>query len=91
LISTALGFIAGSALNYALSIYFVFHSGRFEKRSNEFIVFINISLLGVLLNHSVMYLGFGVMMINYKIVKFASLVIVTIFNYLTKKYIVFLK
>ena len=91
LISAAAGFIVGSILNYVLSIIFVFHSGRYSRRTNEFIVFIILTLLGVLLNHGVMYLGHEIILINYKVVKVVSLVIVTIFNFLIKKYIVFLK
>ena len=91
LFSAAAGFIIGSALNYVLSIMFVFHSGRFNRRTNEFIVFIILTLVGVLLNHGVMYLGHGIILINYKVVKVVSLVIVTIFNFLIKKFIVFLK
>jgi len=90
-VSAATGFIAGSALNYILSVLFVFHSGRYSRRTNEFIVFIIITLLGVLLNHGVMYMGHGIFLTNYKVVKVVSLIIVTIFNFLTKKFIVFLK
>ena len=91
LISAATGFISGSTLNYVFSIFFVFHSGRFNRRKNEFIIFIILTLIGVLFNHGIMYLGHGIFMISYKMVKVVSLFAVTIFNFLTKKYVVFLK
>ena len=91
LTSAAFGFIVGSTLNYVLCVLFVFHSGRFKRKTNEFITFIILTFLGLLLNHAIMYLGHGALLINYKWVKIASLVIVTFFNFFSKKYIVFLK
>ena len=91
LVSAAIGFILGSTLNYVLSVLFVFHSGRFKSKFNEFFTFIILTFIGLLLNHTIMYLGHGIYLINYKLVKISSLVIVTIFNFISKKYIVFLK
>ena len=91
LISTSIGFITASTLNYVLSIMFVFHSGRFDKRLNEFILFFTLTLLGVFLNHGIMYLGHGILLINYKLVKIASLAVITFSNFFGKKHIVFLE
>lgn len=91
LISTATGFIIASCINYILSVKFVFYTGRFKKRSNEIFVFMMVTSLGIILNHIIMYSGHELLLINYKLVKILSLVLVTIFNFLTKKFIVFLK
>lgn len=91
LISTATGFIIASGINYILSVKFVFYTGRFKKRSKEIFVFIIVTCLGVILNHVIMYSGHEILLINYKLVKILSLILVTIFNFLTKKFIVFLK
>ena len=91
LISAPVGFLGGSILNYFLSDLFVFERGRFKTRKIEFIMFLIITMLGVLLNNIIMYIGFGLLSINYKLTKVGALFFVTIFNFLTKKYLVFLK
>ena len=91
LISTAAGFLAGSIINYYLSVKYVFIAGRYKKVETELLIFMAFTLLGLVLNHFVMYSGCEWMNIDYKIVKIISLIIVTIFNYLTKKIFVFKK
>ncbi len=91
LFATALGFLLGSLLNYWLSIKYVFIRGKFNKTQTELIVFMIFTVLGLLLNHLIMYLGCEWGGISYKIVKFLSLFTVTIFNFIAKKYFVFLK
>ena len=84
LISAPVGFLGGSILNYFLSDLFVFERGRFKNRKIEFIMFLVLTILGVLLNNIIMYIGFGLLAINYKLTKIGALFFVTIFNFLTK-------
>ena len=91
LISTAIGFLVGSTLNYLLSIKFIFISGKYKKRETEFIIFMIFTIMGLLLNHLIMYFSTSLILLDYKFGKIASLIIVTIFNFLTKKFIVFIK
>jgi putative flippase GtrA len=91
LLSAAAGFLLGSSLNYILSIKWVFFRGRFNKYSTEFSVFILLTFLGLILNQVVMYLFTGLFLLNYLYSKLFALVGVTVFNFLTKKYIVFIK
>ena len=90
LLSAACGFITGSTLNYFLSITFVFESGRFNKRSKEIFLFFFFTIFGLVLNHIIMYVGHGLILLDYKIAKFISLVLVTAFNFTSKKYFVFI-
>lgn len=91
LLSTAIGFIVGSILNYYLSIKFVFVSGKFKKYETEFSVFMIFTILGLGLNHLIMYSGCDLLTWDYKIVKILSLLLVTAFNFITKKIFVFIK
>ena len=89
LFATAIGFFVGSTLNYALSLFYVFEGGRFNTKFSEFSVFIIFTALGLALNHFIMWLGVDVIESNYLLIKIVSLVLVTLFNFLTKKFIVF--
>ncbi len=91
LVSTGLGFIFGSIINYYLSLMYVFESGKYKKKKTEFIIFMVFTIIGLGLNHLIMYSGSSLLMIDYKLVKIISLIIVTAFNFLTKKIFVFLR
>lgn len=89
LIAAAIGFILGSSLNYILSVKWVFISGKFKNKVIEFNIFILFTFFGLGLNHLIMYLGVENLKVDYKGVKIIALVLVTLFNFLTKKYFVF--
>ncbi|VAW20111.1 hypothetical protein MNBD_BACTEROID01-281 [hydrothermal vent metagenome] len=89
LIATGIGFIVGSVLNYLLSILWVFERGRYKNQTIEFSLFLLFTLIGFVLNHLVMWVGVDFLYISYMIVKIFSLVVITLFNYLSKKYLVF--
>jgi putative flippase GtrA len=91
LLSAGVGFILGSSINYWLSIKWVFTRGKFNNYASEFSVFILFTFLGLLLNQLIMYICTGLLLWLYLYSKMVAIIIVTIFNYLTKKYIVFLK
>jgi putative flippase GtrA len=91
LISTGIGFILGSVVNYYLSIKYVFVSGKYKKNKSELLIFMVFTSIGLGLNHFIMYSGCDIINWDYRIVKIASLVIVTAFNFITKKIFVFIK
>ena len=90
LFSAAIAFLIASIINYLLSILVVFKTGRHKNKKKEFIYFLLFTSVGVILNHSVIYFCTNTFMINLFISKSFSTVIVTIFNFLTKKHFVFL-
>ena len=91
LLSAAIGFILGSSVNYLLSIKWVFTRGKFKTYTSEFSIFILFTFFGLLLNQLIMYIGTGLLFYLYLYSKVIALIFVTAFNFLTKKYIVFLK
>jgi len=88
-ISSAIGFLVGSALNYTLSRRFVYRPGRYSQRV-EGVMFFVITAAGLVLNQGVMWVGTGVLGVNYMATKGGALVIVTSWNFYSKKYLVFL-
>lgn len=88
-ISAGIGFIGGSTLNYLFSIKWVFKSGKFSNNFIEFSMFLLFTAIGIGLNQITMYLSVEALHINYMISKVISIIIVTVFNYLSKRFIIF--
>jgi len=84
-----MAFSIASILNYVLSVRYVFLAGRFG-RANEFAIFMVTTVVGLGLNQLTMWVLVGVAGIGYMLAKCASLTIVTGWNFLSKKRIVFL-
>jgi len=88
-ISTAVAFMLASTLNYVLSIRYVFESGKWS-RTFEFSFFLVTSLVGLVINQLSMWLLVGVCGIDYLLAKTISIVAVTVWNFASKKKLVFL-
>ena len=89
LISTAVAFMIASTLNYVLSVRWVFESGKLS-RVFEFSFFVATSLVGLLLNQLCMWLLVFVGGLNYLFAKAISIGVVTVWNFVSKKKLVFL-
>ncbi len=93
-VSTAAGFVVGIAVNYILSLAFVF---RAEDNKNSgksiaaFAAFLIIGLVGLGITEILMHLGVNVLHFNYMIVKIVTAAIVLVWNYLGRKIFVFNK
>lgn len=94
LVSNLIGLMAGNVVNYLLSIGWVFSSEKrkMEKhRLLEITVFVLISLLGMGLNEFLMYLFVGVLAIQEMVSKIVAAIIVLLYNFFARKYILFKK
>lgn len=92
LISTAMGFVVGLAVNYVLSLTFVFRSD--DNRSSgkslrEFIVFALVGVVGLGITECLMHLGVNIMNYHYMITKVITAGIVLVWNYIGRKLLVF--
>ena len=91
-IATVIGFLAGTAVNYILSLHFVFVSAKSSnlgKSAKDILVFIIIGIIGLLINELGMYLGTVVFGIHYMIVKVLNAAIVMLWNYIARKILIF--
>lgn len=94
LVSNLIGLMAGNVVNYLLSIGWVFSSEKrkMEKhRLLEITVFVLISLFGMGLNEFLMYLFVGVLVVQEMISKIVAAIIVLLYNFFARKYILFKK
>jgi putative flippase GtrA len=89
LLAAPLGFAAGLALIYLLSVRWVFAERRLADRRIEFAVFTFIGLVGMGINELILYIGvdrFGLGPIQAKI---PSAALVFCFNFATRKLLLF--
>lgn len=91
IVGTASGFCVGLIVNYVLSILFVFNEKGKSKTVKGFVVFVVLSVIGLFLNMLGMYLGYDVMKINQWVVKIVVTIIVLVYNYISKRLLLFKK
>jgi len=89
LAATALSFTAGTALNYALSVLWVFDIRAVEDRRLEFGFYLFISALGLGLNALSMLLFTGLLRLHYLVSRVLSATLVFFFNYFSRKKLLF--
>lgn len=82
-ISNIISVSLSTIINYILSKIIVFN---FSNTLRNFVVFIILSLVGLLINEGLIVLCVNVFIIDYKVGKIISTGVVTCFNYLTRKY-----
>lgn len=83
LISQIISFLVSFIFNYLLSIKWVF-----DAKENILFKFIVFSLIGLLLNEILLYIGIDILNKNTVITKVLSTIIVMIFNFITRKIII---
>ena len=93
-LATAIGFITGLSVNYILSITFVFASAKTTnagKSIKDMIVFSVVGIVGLLLSELGMFIGADILSIQYQIVKLGVTVIMLLWNYMGRKFLIFNK
>jgi len=86
-VGTGLGFTISLLFNYILSCMFVFQTNTTEK--NKFIKFTLLSLVGLGIHLLGMYIFYDLCGMNEWIIKIILTFVVLIFNYITRKKIIF--
>ncbi|MCD8316248.1 MAG: GtrA family protein [Eggerthellaceae bacterium] len=85
LISTTISFIVSVIFNYIASMKYVFTHKEGLARRREFMIFVVLSAIGLLINDVLMYVGTDIILIDYRITKIGSALIVTVWNFITRK------
>lgn len=84
LLSSGISFGVSVTVNYILSMTFVF-KGKKQNKTLEFIIFLLLSIGGLLLNELIIWLGVTYTTIHYLVIKFLAMVIVPVYNFITRK------
>lgn len=83
--SSAISFIVSTLLNYVLSMRFVFSGKEGMTRWAELLIFITLSVIGLGLNQMIMWIVVEEMKIFYLFAKILSSIIVSVFNFISRK------
>lgn len=92
LVSNLIGLATGNVVNYLLTMRWVFSTEKRKMGKHvllEVIVFVLISLLGMGLNELLMFTFVGVLHIQEMVSKVCAAIIVLLYNFLARKYILF--
>ena len=87
LLSAGISFTVSVVINYLLSMSWVFKSNKKRGKKEEFIIFIVLSLGGLLLNQVMMYVFVDYMNLYYLLAKIVATAIVMIYNFTSRKLI----
>jgi putative flippase GtrA len=89
LLSATLAFIVGIAINYQLSIHWVFDQRAISNNYIEFLIFTFIGILGILLNLGIIFFLTEQLNIFYLHSKLTATAIIFLFNFSTRKIYLF--
>ena len=90
-IGTGCGFLVGLAFNYIFSVLFVYKEKGNSKTMGGFLLFSLLSAGGLAIHLLGMYLGYDLLHINEWIVKIILTAVVLVYNYITRKVLIFRK
>lgn len=85
LISTTVSFVVSVVFNYFASMRFVFKRKDDMSRRREFIIFVVLSVIGLILNDVFMWLMVDFLFIDYRISKIVVTFLVAVWNFVTRK------
>ena len=84
LVASAVAFSVSVIANYILSMLFVF-KGSENGKLKEFIIFVALSIGGLLINQFIMWIGTEMLAVYYIWVKIFACIFVPIYNFVTRK------
>ena len=85
LVSATISFIASVVFNYVASMRYVFTHKEDMSRHREFIIFVVLSVIGLIINNALMWAGVELLHVHYLIVKIVATAVVMVWNFVTRK------
>lgn len=85
LISAFLSFTLATVFNYIASVKWVFDVDEKRPKSQNFILFVGFSIVGLGINEAIMYLGVDILREHFMVVKIFATAIVMVFNFVSRK------
>lgn len=85
LVSATISFTVSVIFNYLASMHYVFTHKEGLSRHREFIIFVVLSVIGLLINNFCMWAGVELLNIHYLITKIGATFIVMVWNFVTRK------
>ena len=85
LVSATISFTVSVIFNYLASMRYVFTHKEDMSRQREFVIFVVLSVIGLIINDAMMWAGVELLSINYMLVKIIATAVVAIWNFVTRK------
>lgn len=85
LISSAISFTVSVIFNYIMSVKWVFNVSGERSQTQDFAVFIVLSVIGLGINSLIMWIAVDKLHIFYMISKIGATAIVMVYNFITRK------
>lgn len=85
LISATISFTVSVVFNYLASMRYVFTHKEGLSRQREFVIFVILSVVGLIINDVLMWLGVDSFGFNYMLVKIFATAVVMVWNFVTRK------
>ena len=85
LVSATIGFTVSVVFNYLASMRYVFTHKDGMSRRREFIIFVVLSVIGLVINNVILWAGVELLHVHYLIVKIFATAVVMIWNFVTRK------
>ncbi len=85
LVSATISFTVSVVFNYVASMRYVFTHKEDMSRRREFIIFVVLSVIGLVINNLCMWAGVELLGIHYLITKIGATAIVMVWNFVTRK------
>ena len=85
LVSATIGFTVSVVFNYLASMRYVFTHKEDMSRTREFVIFVVLSIAGLLINNACMWAGVELLHVHYLIVKIGATAVVMVWNFVTRK------
>lgn len=89
IIAATFGFCAGLVITYVMSIKWIFDKRKISNSYVEFLIFALIGGIGIVLTYFIMLILSNIVPLHYTLLKIVTSVIITIFNFVAKKLLLF--
>ncbi|WP_413854573.1 GtrA family protein [Candidatus Ruminimicrobium bovinum] len=89
IVSATISFLAGIAITYILSKFYIFTKTKIHNKINEFTVFLVIGIIGLILNNIFLYIFTEYFGIYYMLSKIFVIIVTYLWNYFARKKFIF--
>lgn len=86
LLANIISYSISTLYSYIISVKFVFNVNKNNSKKKNFIIFVTLSIIGLLLSEGLIYLMVNVFDLHKMLAKVISTIIVMFFNFVSKKY-----
>lgn len=85
LLSATISFTVSVVFNYVASMRYVFAHKEGMSRRREFVIFVVLSAIGLVINNVCLWAGTDLLGVDYRLSKIAVTAIVMVWNFITRK------